>query len=68
MALYETGEYNFDHVRVNDHQLVSLVSTEGFRTEDGVDNIFKLIFKGVRDGEGKMLDSGYVSQQLEMAN
>lgn len=59
VALYETGEYNFDHVRVNDHQLISLVSTEDFRTEDGVDNIFKLVFKGVRDGEGEMLDSGY---------
>ena len=59
VALYETGEYNFDYVRVNDHQLISLVSTEDFRTEDGEDNIFKLIFKGVRDGEGETLDSGY---------
>ena len=59
VALYETGEYNFDYVRVNDHQLNSLISTENFRTEDEMDNIFKLVFKGVRDGEGEMLDSGY---------
>ena len=59
LALYEDGEYNFDHVRVNDHQLNSLIAIEDFRTEDGEDNIFKLIFKGVRDGEGEMLDSGY---------
>jgi hypothetical protein len=59
LALYEDGEYNFDHVRVNDHQLNSLIAIEDFRTEDGEDNIFKLIFKGVRDGEGETLDSGY---------
>lgn len=59
VALYETGEYNFDYVRVNDHQLNSLIAIEDFRTEDGEDNIFKLIFKGVRDGEGETLDSGY---------
>jgi hypothetical protein len=59
VALYEDGEYNFDCVRVNDHQLNSLIAIEDFRTEDGEDNIFKLIFKGVRDGEGETLDSGY---------
>ena len=59
VALYEDGEYNFNFVRVNDHHLNSLIAIEDFRTEDGEDNIFKLIFKGVRDGEGEMLDSGY---------